>query len=101
MTQTQPPLPGMADLAPAETPLEVAARLQIEDLRSRGLLDQSHAITVQLVLDLARVVGLSAAKGKAAGAALAARQLQDAVAALPSARADSFEQLSSKLRAVS
>lgn len=63
--------------------IEVAAVRHIEFLHSRGLLGPEHGLTAQLILDLSRSVGMGARAGKAAGVALAARQLMDAMALLP------------------
>lgn len=46
------------------------------------LADPADQLIAAMVVDLARAVGLSARAGKAAGAAMAGRQLLDAIAAL-------------------
>lgn len=96
MAESSPFLPGLGDLEPAATAMEVAARKQLERLAADGMIDESHAIVVQLVLDLARAVGLSTNKGRAAGAALAARQLMDALDRLPSGKTG-FDRLMEQL----
>lgn len=96
----EPFLPGMASLEPAATPMERAARLQIASLRDRGMLTADHAIVVQLVLDLARAIGLSAGKGRASALAMAAKELREAVALLPGDGADDgFDELMKRLTA--
>ena len=79
---TDQPLPGLVVSGP-EIPLVAAAARHLDYLRKAGLLSAEHELTGQLVLDLARVVGISTHSGKAAGAAMAARQLLDAIATLP------------------
>lgn len=77
-------LPGIELPKPDSTPIENAARQTIEELHSVGLLEPRHALSVQLVLDLARSVGhgLVAARVSVATATLA-RQLLDAIETLP------------------
>lgn len=94
MTEQQPYLPGMAPIDPVQTPLETAAHVMLEQLRADELLKPQHALVVQLVLDLARAIGLSATKGRAAAMALAAKELREALALLPAPEADdAFAQL--------
>lgn len=99
MTESQPTLPGLDDAMPATTAMEKAARMQIQQLRADGMLGPENAITVALVLDLARVVGISCQKGRAAGAALAARQLLDAMEKLPTGQTG-LDKLMAELQAL-
>lgn len=98
-------LPGLEDTQPAggTTPLETAARRSLAALQASGLLEDRHAVTMQLVLDLARAVGRSAAKGQAAAAAMAAAQLREAWALLPQpdggTSGDEWDELARDLRA--
>lgn len=81
-----PTLPGL-ELPTARsgpmTQLETEARAHIEALRDAGRLGAGHRLLVALVLDLARTVGIGSSTGKAAGVAMASRQLLDAMAQLP------------------
>lgn len=65
-------------------PMELAAQKFIKVLHDNGLLKAEHVLSVQLVLDLSRSIGLSAEKGRASGMALASRELREVMAALPS-----------------
>src|SRR5213075_947187 len=93
------PLPGLDDPTPAGgvTELETAARRSLMALDQAGLLEPRHALTMRLVLDLARAVGRSAQKGQAAAAAMAAAQLREAWALLPQpvdgSAGDAFDEL--------
>jgi hypothetical protein len=80
----QPTFEGLTLPSGPTTPLEVAARATLAAMDAEGLLKGRHAVTAQLVLDLARVIGDGVRLGKTAAVALAARQLLDAVASLPS-----------------
>lgn len=93
MTETQPTLPGMAPGRPDRTATEVAAQSILDRLRNEGQLKAEHALIAQLVLDLARAVGISADKGRASGVALAARELREAIALLPKSSADALAAL--------
>lgn len=97
MDDTQPFLPGMAPLDAGPSPLEQAARLQIKHMRDRNLLTHEHAIAVQLVLDLARAIGVSATRGRASAMALAARELREALLLLPAGDTDEFAELMKQL----
>jgi len=101
MTESQPFLPGMAPLDPGPTPLERAARIQIQKLADDGLLNENHAIAVQLVLDLSRAIGVSATRGRASAMALAAKELREALALLPANDTDEFSTLMAQLAATS
>lgn len=95
-------LPGLEEPAGRSTPLEDAARKSIQALQAQGLLGPEHAITLQLVLDLARAVGQSAGS-HASAAAMAAAQLREAWATLPQpvedgGDGDQWDQLARELR---
>jgi hypothetical protein len=74
------PLPGLDDPRDGSSPLELAARRSIAAVAHE--LGDRHALTLQLVVELARVVAISARTGKASAAALAAAQLREAWASL-------------------
>lgn len=81
------PLPGMAlevgsRLRPV-TAMEREAIAHIQALADAGRLRTGDRLLVALVLDLSRTIGMGAATGKAAGVAMAARQLLDAMERLP------------------
>lgn len=98
MGGNQPFLPGMSDVAPALTGMERAARVMLGRLDAQNLLDDGHALTVQLILDLSAVIGRAALKGQAAGMALASRELREAIALLPTAGNDAWEQMMRDMR---
>lgn len=98
-------LPGLTDAAtPAGglTALEQATQRSLRALEAEGLLTERHAVTMQLVLDLAKSVGRASQKGQAAAAAMAAAQLREAWALLPqpegSHQGDEWDQLARDLR---
>lgn len=67
----------------ATTELEREAQSLIRELAEAGRLNSGHRLLVALVIDLARAVGMSSARGQAAGAAMASKQLMEAMAQLP------------------
>lgn len=97
-------LPGLDDHTRAGgiTALETAARRSLAALQASGLLEDRHAVTMQLVLDLARSVGRASDKGQAAAAAMAAAQLREAWALLPQPdgghQGDEWDELARDLR---
>lgn len=82
--------------------LEAAARRSLQALADAGVLGPQHAMTMQLVLDLARAVGL-ASGSHASAAAMAAAQLREAWATLPqpadAVDGDEWDTLARELRA--
>lgn len=96
---SDPFLPGLEPPEAGATRLERAAHEQIQHLRDAGLLTSDHAIAVQLVLDLSRAIGISARNGRASAMALAAKELREALALLPTAtNDDAFDQLMRQLQ---
>lgn len=85
--QNQPnpflPIPGYGSVG--KPALERAAEKLVHQLAEDGKLTESHVLTVQMILDLARVCGLSADKGRASAVALASRELREILATLPGA----------------
>lgn len=84
----QPTLPGLTlgtTAAGGASPLSVAARATIAALDEAGLLEARHTLSVQLVLTLAESIDANLRRDGKVTVAIsqAARQLQDAVAALP------------------
>lgn len=97
------PLPGLQDQPGGVTELETAVRRSLAALDAEGLLTEVHAMPMQLVLDLARAVGLGTRSGRASAAALAAAQLREAWALLPAldpsgSQGDEWDALAIKLR---
>lgn len=83
MSEAQDALPGLEDgVTRRTTDLEDAARRSLRALADAGVLGPQHAMTMQLVLDLARAVG-QASGSHASAAAMAAAQLLEAWASLP------------------
>lgn len=83
MNPDQTALPGLSIPEPEKTAMEKAAQTYIDSLRESQLLQPHHVLTEQLILELARAIGLSAVKGRAAGMALASKQLMEAMESLP------------------
>jgi hypothetical protein len=84
----QPPLPGLTWDTPSaagDSPLSEAARATIDALNGAGLLEPRHTLSVQLVLTLASSIDVNLRRDGKVTVAIsqAARQLQDALAALP------------------
>lgn len=65
--------------------MELAAERLVAHMHEQNLLEESHVLHVQMVLDLARVCGLSADKGRASGVAMASKELREILAMLPAA----------------
>lgn len=101
--RSDPTLPGLEPPRPTSPALEVAARRTLAALQADGHLDERHALTMQLVVDLAVVVDASARSGKASAAAMAAAQLLACQEALMPAleggeENDPFDELAAELR---
>lgn len=81
----QPPLDGLEldALIANRGSLRKAVTLTLEALKSEGLLSPIYTAQAQLALVLADVVEDASARGKAAAAGLASRQMLDALDALP------------------
>lgn len=102
---TLPGLPGLGEAPEGVSVLEAAARRSLQALADASLLNESHALPMALVLDLARSVGKAVAKGQGAAAAMAAAQLREAWQLLPdldgaaAGGGDEWDKLARKLRA--
>lgn len=97
------PLPGLEDPGEGVTELETAVRRSLAALDKAGLLQETHALPMQLVMDLARAVGLSTRAGRASAAAMAAAQLREAWLLLPeldmnTGKVDEWDKLAADLR---
>lgn len=97
------PLPGLEDPGDGVTELETAVRRSLKALDQAGVLTETHALPMQLVLDLARAVGMATRAGRASAAAMAAAQLREAWQLLPvvdmqSGVSDQWDQLAQDLR---
>lgn len=82
----QPTFPDLDDAPAIGSPseLEEAARASIRALDAAGLLKPRHALTVHLILSLARSLGAEMQRGKITVAmSQATKQLLDAWATLP------------------
>lgn len=79
-----PTIPGLVLPEPGTSAIEASAIATIQRLDQDGLLEPRHALTCQLILELARAVGNGLTWGKVSVAtATLARQLMDAIALLP------------------
>lgn len=90
------PIPGLT-VNEYRPPLEKAANEYISELEKQGLIKPVHALTVQLVKDLARAAGISARDGKASGMAMATKELREAMALLPSGGSDALAEIQQKM----
>lgn len=91
LTGWQPSFDGMAlaELDAGSSGIERAALETMRALDGAGLLTQRHALSCQLILELARAVGRGLAYGKVTVAtATLARQLLEAIDTLPVPPAD-------------
>lgn len=102
---TEAVLPGLEPPAPRASLLERATRRTIAALEADDRVDESHAMLLQLLLDLAEVVDAGRRQGKASAAAMAAAQMLAAYAVLvppveggDSGDPDAFDQLADDLR---
>lgn len=81
--------------------MEAAAMRTIRRLDQAGVLDEADTLTVQLVLELAAVIGRGVTSGRASAVAMAAKELREALATLPDVNrgpeGDSFDALSRAL----
>jgi hypothetical protein len=98
----QPTLPGLtwdATAGVGDSPLSRAARATIEALDGAGLLEARHTLGVQLVLTLAASIDANLRRDGKVTVAIsqAARQLQDALAALPAPVVDDGDPLAAFL----
>lgn len=83
MDTWQPTFEGMTIEEHGITPMETSARASLAALDAAGLLSARHALTCQLILELARVIGAGVRTGKTAAVAMAAKQLLEAIDSLP------------------
>lgn len=97
MSDDQLPLPGLDEPTRTASAIELAARRTIKALDELGLLDERHALTCQLIVDLAQSVDDGRRARRASAAAMAAAQLLAAIDRLPEPTddptEDPFEQL--------
>ena len=97
MTDLQPELDGLGDVRPDATKLETAAHQMLQQLHQDGVIDDSHVLIEQVIVDLARAVGISAQQGKAAGMAMAAKELREYLLLLPKTGDDAFKEFMAEL----
>jgi hypothetical protein len=97
VTNSTPELDGFESLRPDATAMEKAAHRIIGKLRAEGLLHDEHDLIAQTIVELSRAVGISAQSGKAAGMAMAAKELREFMTLLPAAEDDD---LTRELRAI-
>ena len=79
MSTDQPQLPGLEVPAvhSSDSPMVVAAKLTLDELRRAGQLGARHSVQVQLVLSLAQAIDAGARSGRASAVAMAAGQLNE------------------------
>lgn len=98
----QPTLDGLSlPLAGNSSAMEKAALATLRRLDELELLGAEHALTCQLVLELARAVGAGVRNGRASAVAMAAKELREALATLPlpTGNADAFEAFAEQVAA--
>jgi hypothetical protein len=106
MTTITPEIPGLEIPTPPATDIERQVDATIAALREAELLLPRHEAQVGLVQLLARKLGMVAGYGQAYGVAMLARELREALAALPdvpegSDERDEFAQLVLAVRSAS
>lgn len=81
MSSGQPELPGLELPAahPSDSPMVVAAKLTLAELRRSGRVGARHAVQVQLVLALAQAIDAGSRSGRASAVAMAAAQLNETI----------------------
>lgn len=79
---------ALFELNEGPSPIEAAVERQLAWLEGRNLLDDSNAIVVALVKELADVIGKSAGRGRGSSVALASKELREALAMLPQPAGD-------------
>lgn len=97
-------LPGLEEPPAAAGALELAVRKTIRALDDLNLLEPRHALTCQLMIELAQAVAAGRAARRASAVALAAAQLREAFLSLPEPETeggtdDAWTQLADDLRA--
>jgi hypothetical protein len=100
----QDALPGLETPRPGAGDLEKATHRTIAELDALGLIEPRHAMTCQLMIELARAVEAGRKSGRASAVALAAAQLREAFMSLPEPETtpdgdDAWNQLADDLRA--
>lgn len=78
-----PTLPGLEPPAPSAGAMELATRKTIAALEAAGLLEERHAMTCQLMIELAQSVEAGRKARRASAVAMAAAQLREAFLSLP------------------
>lgn len=78
-----PTIPGLEPPRPGVGALERATRETLQSLREAQLLEPRHAMTCQLMIELARSVEQGRKAGRASAVAMAAAQLREAFLSLP------------------
>lgn len=99
-------LPGLDAPRPHAPAIVLATRRTIAQLHTAGLVDESHAMLLQLLLDLAEVVDSGRRQGRASAVAMAAAQMLAAYAVLVpptppdegGGQGDAFDELAADLR---
>lgn len=97
-------LPGLEAPARPAGDMEKATRATIVALNDAGLLNATHAMTCQLMIELARSVEAGRLAKRASAVAMAAAQLRDCFLSLPEPErgpgddSDPFTRLANELR---
>lgn len=97
-----PALPGIDPPPGPVTPLEAAVDRTLAALNEAGLLSERHAGICELCRVMAKTVSIGVASRRSSGAALAAKELREALAMLPEppagdAAGDEWDALSRRL----
>lgn len=93
------PLPGMGYHDQPATPLEAAAREQLDRLTAAGVLTPDHDILREAIIALTHSMGLSALKGQSVGLSQASKELREWYLLIPELPEgdDPFSELMHKL----
>lgn len=81
-TDDQPMLPGLTPPAQGDTPMVVAAKVTLDELRRLGVVERRHSVLVALVLSLSSAIDAGTKAGRASAVAMAAAQLRETVLTL-------------------
>lgn len=101
-----PALPGIDPPAAPQSDLEKAVDRTLRELYTSGLITERHAGIAELCRVMARTVSIGVQSRRSSGAALAAKELREALAMLPTppegtGAVDEWEALARKLHEAS
>lgn len=83
-TSEQLALPGLVipEALDSDSAMVAAAKASLAELRRTGAVESRHAVQVQLVLQLARVIDAGSRTGRASAVAMASKELRETMLVL-------------------